>query len=405
MDSGCDHASATRPAGAPGDQDATGDPGGVASGTDRARDRRPGGQGGGGREHVGEGEHPGGSHGARRGAERRPQRLGVPVDELGAAGVHPAGGQVGAVGDVGPSAHGLDCAGHRDVLEDLVADRRVATRSLVCRGCDRQDLSVGGGEGGPRGVLGHAQRQGRHPRPLQQRLDQPFGDGDRDLAWVGAGQVEAGVPHQPGDAAHRVWSQDDVRVDEQQQVRGGVVGEGCLGQAMAGPRLAQPSLRWVLAAAVEHLEPGVLGHRGAHEVAGAIGRAVVEHDHAQGGMVLRQQPCQARLDPVGLVARGQQDGHADLLHRITWRHDGCGSQVAGVPRGVGGEPGGQDRGGQDGRASGSHRVPTTAWSGACRSSGTTRRAHGITVMPMAIAPQTATAGRPKNTAAAITLEA
>ena len=286
-----------------------------------------------------------------------------------------------------------------------MADGRMATRALVRRGCDRQDLSVGGGEGGSRGVLSHAQGQGRHPRPLQQRLDQPFGGGDRHLAGVGAGQVEAGVPHEPSDAAHRVRGQDDIRVHEQQQVRWRVGGERCLGQAMAGPRLAQPSLRGVLGAAVEHLEPGVPGHRGPHEVRGAVGRAVVEDDHAQGWVVLGQQPREARLDPVGLVARGQNDGHADLLHRIAWRHDGCGPQVAGVPRGVGGEPGGQDRGGQDGRACGPHRVPTTARSGARRSSGTTRRAQGMTVIPMAIPPQTATAGRPKNTAAAITLEA
>ncbi len=127
----------------------------------------------------------------------------------------------------------------------------------------------------------------------------------------------------------------DVGVDEDQHrraVRG-------VGELLAGPRLAPPAVGQ--RRAVEQLHPRVVTGDPAHDVGGAVGRAVVEHQHPQVAHAgLRQHRPQARLDPRGLVAHGQQHRHRLGDRRRVGRWP---AQPVQVPRGVHGAGDGERR--------------------------------------------------------------
>ena len=175
-------------------------------------------------------------------------------------------------------------------------------------------------------TLGHPQRHQRQPGPLQQRLHQPFGETDRHLARVRRDEVEAAPPQQRHRGCQRVRLQHHVGVDEDQHRRVGRLP----GELVAGPRLSPPPVGQVAAGEQPHPVVGA-GHP-AYDLGGAVGRAVVEHQHPQVAHPgLGQQAAQARLDPQRLVAHRQQ--HRDRLghRRRVGRRD---PQPVQVPRGV-----------------------------------------------------------------------
>jgi hypothetical protein len=126
------------------------------------------------------------------------------------------------------------------------------------------------------------------------------------LVGVGGDGREPGPAqerHGGGDAVRRHL---DVGVDEDQHAARRVLGE-----PGARPGLAQPAAGERCAAAVEHLQPRVAVGRGAHHVGGAVGRAVVEHEHLEVGDPDRgEQRGDARRDARGLVARRHEHAHA-----------------------------------------------------------------------------------------------
>ena len=204
----------------------------------------------------------------------------------------------------------------------------------VVRGAaDGEQLPVGGGQRRPGRALGQPQRQEGQPGPLQQRLDQPFRRGDGALPGIGRDQVEAVPAEQVDGGGDRAGRQHDVGVEEDQDVAARV---GGVGELLAGVRLAQPAGRQRSAGEDPRAEP-------AGDVAGAVGRAVVEHEHL-GDPVLGQRGRQAGADPRRLVAYREQHRHP--LRTGPGRRVGP-AQQRGVHRGVGGAGGGQDRAGAD----------------------------------------------------------
>jgi len=87
-------------------------------------------------------------------------------------------------------------------------------------------------------VFGEAQRQQRQPRPLQQRLHEPFGGGIGHLARIRRHPVEPMSAQHVDGGGDRARLEADVGVDECQDLSA-----GGRGQLAASVRLAQPARR------------------------------------------------------------------------------------------------------------------------------------------------------------------
>jgi hypothetical protein len=217
----------------------------------------------------------------------------------------------GAVGDHAPPARPLDGAQERHVLQDVAPDGRVAAGPVIGRGVDAQQLAVGRGQRRTSRPLGRAQRQRARPRPLQQGLDETLGPRRRDLARVGADQLQPRRAQQGDGRGETGQCQHDVGVDEHEHGRRRV---GSLRELVARPRLAEPARGQ--RGPVEHGDAVVVAGQRPDDRGGAVGRAVVEHEDvdAAGAAVGRaQERLQARADVRGLVADRQQ--HRDVLAR------------------------------------------------------------------------------------------
>ena len=161
--------------------------------------------------------------------------LGQAEPDLAGGAVHPAGGQIGRVEEVGLEARHAEGAGKLDAVVERVADRRVA----AARG-DRprpgdEELAAAGGERGPAAPPHPANRQ----EPEQDEVDQ------RDQAASPAGRPspDAGIPlarsaprpTERGHACQGVGGQPDVGVDEQKEGMTGLAGEDPAGVLLAAP--------------------------------------------------------------------------------------------------------------------------------------------------------------------------
>jgi hypothetical protein len=194
----------------------------------------------------------------------------------------------------------------------------VAAEPGVGRSIDEEELAVGGGERRPRGPFGQSERQGRQPRPLQQRLDEALGPRHRALSRIGADHGQPGAAQHVHGGGECVRGQDHVGVHEHQHT--GMVTavrrlarERGVGELLAGPGLAEPAGRHGRSGQQLHACVGA-GHL-PHHLGGAIGRLVVQHDDPAVGYRVEGGPDrgQAVADPVGLVARRHQ--HGDALTR------------------------------------------------------------------------------------------
>ena len=256
-----------------------------------------------GRHQVGQRQRARDGRRRRGGPERGPERLAVPGPQVRPAVVHAARGQVGAVGHPDPPAGALDRTGHREVVEHLRGDPGEPACPRQRGGVDDEELAVGGAQGRPRGPLGPAQRQGHHPRPLQQRLHQP-GGAVGELARPRREQVE------PGAAQHRDRGRDGVRrqrhvgVDEHQHAPAG------RGRELARRRAACPGGRAGVGVPRRSRTRGSPPATRRTTSAGAVRRAVVQDEQLEvGDTALGQQRRQGRTDAVRLVADRQRDGH------------------------------------------------------------------------------------------------
>ncbi len=299
-------------------------------------------------------------------------------------------------------ARGLHRPQQRDVFEDMVTDAGVSAGPVIGGRVDAQELAVRRGQRRPRGPFGQPQRQEREPRPLQERLDQPFREGLGVLAGVGRDEVEAGRAQQSDRPGDPVRGDGDVRVDEYQHVSLGFVREPC-----TRVRFAEPAGRH--GAAAKYPDPAVTVGHCTGRLGGAVGGGIVIDDHFEVGERDRgQDRGQARGHPFGFVAHRQQHAH-QFGHRSGVR---CDPQQAGVHGGVHSEHGCGDRAhGQrpfcpavqpcpaarpatraSGRAVGAHAA---GWY--CRPVTVATAATAASTVPMPIPPASATSGRSKNT--------
>ena len=109
--------------------------------------------------------------------------------------------------------------------------------------------------------------------------------------------VEREVPHQ---ARHGGRRQDGVGIERDDVASGGVA------QAVVeSPRLALVGLRHQ-----DHAAVGLL--QAAHDGGGAVGGAIVDHDHLADGEVGGQDRTKRPGDHALLVVGGQQDGHLEV---------------------------------------------------------------------------------------------
>ena len=230
--------------------------------------------------------------------ERRPQRLRVAVAQRRPAVVHPAGRELGAVGDRAPAAAALDRAQQRDVLEHLGAHRRVTAGAPVGGRVDDEQLAVRGGQRRPRAsarrrrsgsVVSHdhcssgctsrsAERLGDLAGVRRQRRSSPRQRSSATVAATACGASTTSASTNTSTAV-RVCARS-ARV----------------GQLLAGPRLAPPAVR-------QRPRRSSSRTRGRRPRPGVRRRAVPSVEPSSstrtrrsGTPVWRQQRPQARLD-------------------------------------------------------------------------------------------------------------
>ena len=116
-------------------------------------------------------------------------------------------------------------------------DGRVPTARVVRLARDGEQLSVCGNKRCAPARLCGAQGKQRRPRPLQQRLYDPLGPRDRDLAWVRAHRVDVTESKRGRHSREGIGLQDDVGIDEHEHVAGRLLGE-----LVTRPGLAEPAV-------------------------------------------------------------------------------------------------------------------------------------------------------------------
>ena len=112
---------------------------------------------------------------------------------------------------------------------------------------------------------------------------------------------EPEAPSEPTRVAYASGGQDVIGVEEREVVALDVAGALVAGGAEA------------VVGGVDHADPRVAGGPLLGDVAGPVGRAVVDHDRLPGAVGLRHEALQARRQPL-LDAVG---GHHDADQRVT----------------------------------------------------------------------------------------
>ena len=127
----------------------------------------------------------------RRGGQGLAGVLGQAEPDLARRAVHPAGGQVGRVEEVGLEAGRAEGAGELDAVVERVADRRVAAASFVGLAPGDEELAATGRERWVSGSAASGDRQEAEQDEVDQRDQQLFQQADGLLTRDSAGQVGA----------------------------------------------------------------------------------------------------------------------------------------------------------------------------------------------------------------------
>ena len=102
-----------------------------------------------------------GRHGADHGrcGKRLTGVLGQAEPDLAGGAVHPAGGQIGRVEEIGLEARNAESAGEFETVVERVADRRVAAAAMIGLCPGDEELAAARGERGPPAPPHPANRQ------------------------------------------------------------------------------------------------------------------------------------------------------------------------------------------------------------------------------------------------------
>ena len=201
---------------------------------------------------------------------------------------------VGGVEEIGREALGAKGARERDCVVNAIGDRPVATDSFVCVAAHGEDLAAGGGEARI-GSGSHAvEREEAEEDEMDQRNDEFLHQTARLFARDAADESRAALLDESGEARERIGARDThVGVHEKEKRVARETGE-----LMAGEVLAAPAGRQRRRGFEAHARIGLRDL--AHDLGGAIGRTVVEHDHFE-------------LDAVAPQNRAQRSRRCSLL--------------------------------------------------------------------------------------------